>query len=118
MVAAAGSATNLFLAIVFGLIARFAYELGAPVFGDLSAAIAFVNLFLGLFNLIPIPPMDGYTVLRGVLPYRYSLGLRSFEDRIRQMGMLGIVIVLLAFVFFFSTPFFIFISWLFSILVG
>ena len=118
IVAAAGSLTNIFLAVVFGLIARFAYGLDASVFGDLSAAIAFINLFLGAFNLVPIPPMDGYTVLRGILPYRYSLGLRSFEDKVRRMGMLGIVIILLAFVFFFSTPFFIFISWLFSLLVG
>src|SRR3989344_5437820 len=101
IVAVAGSATNILLAIVFSLIARFAYGLDASIFGDLSAAIAFVNLFLGMFNLIPIPPMDGYTVLRGVLPYSYSLGLRFFEERARQMGMFGIIAVLFVFIFLF-----------------
>lgn len=118
IVAVAGSATNILLAIVFSLIARFAYGLDASIFGDLSAAIAFVNLFLGMFNLIPIPPMDGYTVLRGILPYSYSLGLRFFEERARQMGMFGIIAVLFVFIFLFSTPFFLFVSWLFDLLIG
>ena len=84
LVAVAGVATNLFIAILFGLITRFAYASGYATFGDLSSIVVLVNLFLGLFNLIPVPPLDGYTFLRGLLPPRTAMSFRGFEDRLRQ----------------------------------
>src|SRR3989344_702786 len=45
-VAVAGVATNLFLAILFGLLARYAYATGSIAFGDLAAVIVLMNLFL------------------------------------------------------------------------
>jgi Zn-dependent protease len=48
-----------------------------------AAIIALVNLFLGLFNLIPIPPLDGFTFIRGLLPYRYAMGFRQFRSAAR-----------------------------------
>ena len=69
---AAGVLTNLLLAILFACIAREAFSLGLTLFGALAASVVFVNLSLGLFNLIPIPPLDGYTVFRGILPIRFS----------------------------------------------
>lgn len=118
LVAGAGVATNLLLAIVFALITRGLLSAGLPSFANAAAIISFVNLFLGLFNLIPIPPIDGYTVLRGILPYRYSIGFRQFEDRMRQGGMLSLVVVLFIFSYFFSGPFSSFVSWVFSVLIG
>jgi Zn-dependent protease len=120
IVAVAGSASNLILALIFGLIARFAFVSSASldVFGTLAATVALVNLYLGLFNLIPLPPMDGYTVLRGILPYRLSYGLRQFEDRIRAFGAAGIFGILLLFVLFLSGPFSLLVSWVFTALVG
>lgn len=118
-VAVAGSASNLVLAAIFGLIARFAaVDPTLTTFAQLAGTVAFVNLFLGLFNLLPIPPMDGYTVLRGILPFRFSYGLRQFEDRIRSYGTAGLFGILLIFMLFFSTPFFAFVSWVFGLLVG
>ena len=53
-VALAGSATNIFLAVLFGLLVRFGEALGLGTTSvTFAAIIAFVNLFLGLFNLIP-----------------------------------------------------------------
>src|SRR5581483_5581779 len=67
LVAVAGSATNLLLAFIFALIIRFGSTLIGPTALSVAATIAFVNLFLGLFNLIPFPPLDGFTALRSAL---------------------------------------------------
>ncbi len=79
IVAVAGSATNILLALVFGLIVRFGGSLGLDEATlAVAALIAFVNLFLGLFNLIPFPPLDGFTVLRSALPWHLASGLNRF----------------------------------------
>ncbi|MBU6323736.1 MAG: site-2 protease family protein [Patescibacteria group bacterium] len=120
VVAGAGAASNLFLAVLFALFVRIAAATSfvPQGFVELAVIIIFANLFLGLFNLIPFPPMDGYTVLRGILPYRAAFSLRAFEERIRGLGALGILLVLIVFVTVFSGPFFLFVSWIFGLLVG
>ncbi len=119
IVAVAGSATNILLALVFALFVHAANAGYIPASaGAFAGTVVFVNLFLGLFNLIPFPPMDGYTVLRGLLPYRFSYGLSALEDRIRTLGILGILAVLMVFSFVFAEPFFRFVSWIFGLLVG
>src|SRR5262245_61387810 len=58
-VAFAGPAVNIVLALIFGLIIRF---FGGAIEPELLAAfatIAYINMLLALFNLIPIPPLDG-----------------------------------------------------------
>lgn len=77
IVGAAGPAANFVLAVLFGVILRFAglplHDLGTSV-GDVVLNILFimvqVNIVLGLFNLIPIPPLDGSRVLGAFLPRR------------------------------------------------
>lgn len=118
IVAGAGVATNLLIAIIFGLVARFGYGHLPAAFITISAAVCFVNLFLGLFNLIPIPPLDGYTVLRGLLPYRAGMALRAFEERMRNGGIFTLIGVLLVFSLFFAGPFSLLVQWLFAALVG
>jgi len=117
IVAVAGSATNILLALVFALIARVTAG-SLPAAADFASLISFVNLFLGLFNLIPIPPLDGYTVLRGIAPAALSYRLREFEDRVRGLGAGGIIIVLVLFSFLLIGPFYAFVSSIFSFLVG
>ncbi len=118
IVAFAGVGTNLFLAIAFGLLARFTLASGMSAFGQAAAIIALVNLFLGLFNLIPIPPLDGFTFLRGLLPYRYAMSFRRFEARLAQGGLLTLVAFLFIFSYFFAGPFSALVSYLFSLLIG
>ncbi len=117
-VGVAGVATNLLMAVLFAGIARASYAYGFTDFAELALVVVFVNLFLGLFNLIPLPPLDGFTVLRGALPPKYTLPLRAFEERLAQGGILTLIIILFVFVQFFSAPFYNFVFWIFRFLVG
>ena len=116
IVSIAGVAVNLALAVLFAFIGRFAVDAGMGEFAALSFMVAWVNLFLGLFNLIPFPPLDGFGVLRGILPYRYGAGLRELE--MRMGGFTGLILFLLLFSFFLADYFFLFVRFVFGILVG
>lgn len=119
LVALAGSATNILIAIIFGLVVRFGatLELSAAAV-SLAATIAFINLFLGIFNLIPFPPLDGFTALRAALPWNLSSGLSHLEQRIRSAGVLSLIIFLLVFSFIFAGLFYSLVLWLFGLLIG
>ncbi len=114
----AGVGTNFILALLFAFIARAALSHGLMVFGSLAASVVLVNLSLGFFNLIPIPPLDGYTVLRGLLPIRFSLAFRDIEHRIYGNSIIVRFVFLFVFVYFLSTPFINLIEWIFRMLVG
>lgn len=125
LVAVAGSATNILLAIIFGLIVRFGstpLTTGGTALPEaalsLAATIAFINLFLGLFNLIPFPSLDGFTVLRSALPWHLASGLNRLEQSIRGAGVLSLILFLIIFSYIFVGPFFNLVVWLFNLLTG
>jgi Zn-dependent protease len=63
-VAIAGSLANFSLALIFGLLLRFIPVISAiPGMDKVFLYIVQINLILGLFNLIPIPPLDGSKIL-------------------------------------------------------
>lgn len=65
-VALAGPAANFVIALIFGIILRF-----SPINSGLFSAftwITYINLSLGFFNLIPIPPLDGSKLLMDLYP--------------------------------------------------
>ena len=71
-VAAAGPASNMLLALVFGyiLIGLQTYNIMIPmILKAFLVILVRVNLGLSFFNLLPIPPLDGSNILRGLLPY-------------------------------------------------
>jgi Zn-dependent protease len=118
IVGIAGVATNILIAVIFAVIARVAFGNGMEEFAGFAAVVSFVNLFLGLFNLIPFPPLDGFTVLRGLLPYRYSLSLRKLEEQFMAGGFLALIIFLLIFSQFLARPFSQFVVYVFGLLTG
>ena len=118
IVGIAGVATNLVLAVLFALVARAAWSAGMTDVAMLSAIVVSVNLSLGLFNLLPIPPLDGFTVLRGILPYKLSLGFRDIEEKIQRGGILSLVAILFLFSYVLSAPFSALVSFVFRLLVG
>ena len=79
-VAFAGPAANLIIAAVFGTMIRFSGVLGlAPSFLDILSVIVYLNIVLAVFNMIPIPPLDGSKVLAAFLPYKYTHIMDSLE---------------------------------------
>ena len=69
-VAFAGPASNFLIAFIFAVLLRL-----LPGVGELSIAISwiiYINIFLGLFNLIPIPPLDGSKLLMDLFPRRFE----------------------------------------------
>ena len=117
-VALAGSTTNIFLAIVFALIVRYGGGFLSVSTISLAANIVFVNLFLGLFNLIPFPPLDGFTALRAGLPWNLSSGLTRIENKMRGAGVVSLIFFLIIFSYIFANPFFNLVVWLFNLLIG
>lgn len=96
-VAFAGPAANLILAILFGLVLRLLGDSFLSVtMAQLLQYIVWINLVLALFNLIPIPPLDGHWLLLTFLPARF-IGLRMFLYRYS--------LVLLFLVIFFIFPY-------------
>lgn len=92
LVAAAGPFSNLVLATLVAIPLR--YIIHTPDIGQMitdsqlglfafQVAIAFltINILLFLFNLIPIPPLDGWAVLVGLVPARTAYQMREFQHR-------------------------------------
>lgn len=68
----AGPMSNILIALVFGLISRFVSV--GDFWTVLISSIVYINVFLGLFNLIPIPPLDGSQIIRQLMSERtYAL---------------------------------------------
>jgi Zn-dependent protease len=99
-VALAGPLTNLVIALIFGLLLRFA---GATLFSSdiihFLVIIVVTNLSLAVFNLIPIPPLDGSKLLINATPYKY----RYIIDYLERYSFLLLVLVIV-FLWAFISP--------------
>ena len=81
-VAAAGPAMNLLLAFIAALAAHGADALSADSAAMVYRSIALfmvVNLVLAVFNMLPIPPLDGGRILTALLPYRLAMPFARLE---------------------------------------
>jgi Zn-dependent protease len=81
LIALAGPLSNFIIAIVFGIILNIIGP-NTPI-SSLFLIIIYINVLLGVFNLVPIPPLDGSKVLFGILPnkkwtYKLMIILESY----------------------------------------
>jgi Zn-dependent protease len=95
LVAAAGPISNLLLAGIFGTLIRFSGALGLPdAFISIAALTVFINIILAVFNLVPIPPLDGSKILFAWL---------SWDSQIKQfLEKYGFFLVLFFALFLFK----------------
>ena len=110
-VAAAGPAANFAVALFFGLALRFFPAISAVSGLHLMFSyVVYINLLLGIFNLLPIPPLDGSHILFTFLPQ----GLENLKITLRQFGLF----ILLFVIFFLFNWVVLLINWIFSLIVG
>ena len=69
MVSLAGVAANFILAVIFAVLTVIAIKLNAPLLYHFFTLGTLLNLILALFNLLPVPPLDGFAALRELFPY-------------------------------------------------
>ncbi len=118
LVSIAGIIANIFLAVIFGLLIRYGYLFGLSTNDNLSSGplytmfgtIVLINLVLALFNLIPIPPLDGSKVLFSFLPARWV----NIQNFLEQYSLY----ILIFFIFFVWDKVFPVVFILFSFLTG
>ncbi|MFC1930476.1 site-2 protease family protein [Chloroflexota bacterium] len=87
LVSLPGPVSNLLCAGVFGILARTI----PPPFSDLFYYIVLYNIILAIFNLVPLPPLDGFKILLGIVPAETS---RSFS-KIERYGPAILIIVIM-----------------------
>ena len=107
-VALAGPLSNFFVALFFGFLLRF-FNLPFRLF-DFLSVIVVLNLLLAIFNLVPIPPLDGSHLLFSLLPEK-TLRIQQFFF---QYG----IFILILFIYLVFPLIYPLIFWIYRIIVG
>lgn len=110
---------GIFYNIVLAIFSLFMLVNFGDLFGDLFANLLVflfsTNLFLGLFNLYPIPPLDGSKALTYAL---LSLGFRGLADKIYSLERYGMIILVVILISPLSGYFFEPIRYVFKMFAG
>lgn len=118
LVALAGPASNLLIALTFGLAIRFGgVFLSTPVV-EIMSIVVFINILLAFFNLMPIPPLDGSKVITPLLPYGVWLHYNRLREKIERYGILATFLFIFFFIYLLWQPFISFVSFVFTIITG
>jgi len=111
LIGGAGPASNFIIAIIFAVIYR--VVIGIPAMSSLLplfSYIVLINIVLGIFNLVPLPPLDGSKVLFSIMPNSWH----KLEQVLNQYG----TFLLLFFIFFGFQLIVPIMFWIYQVLVG
>ena len=109
-VAVAGPVANLNIAFIFGFLIRFG--LFPQIISQFISIIVYANVLLAVFNLVPIPPLDGSKLLYALLPNTQAM--MQFKVNLERYGFM----ILLFFIFFAFKLIMPIMSWLFVLFTG
>ena len=94
IVAGAGPLANVVVALAFAIVFRVVRLGGGPIgpVDELVANVVLFNIVLGLFNLLPIPPLDGYNVVLAFLPPRQAFAVQRYAQY-GTLALLGLILI-------------------------
>ncbi len=86
LVAVVGPLSNILLAVIFAIVLRVGISVGFlnPIMMQLVTSIVLINISLALFNLVPIPPLDGHHILFAALSDNQ---FRSFKNNLIRYSL-------------------------------
>jgi len=122
----AGPASNLILAFPLALLSNVAFYVNMRVESDAALMVAaflnyvlLYNIFLMVFNMLPIPPLDGFAIVEVLLPARASMLVNRYAQYIRYAFFVLVLLgVFSGVIRFFAVPIFIGVDTIFKLLVG
>lgn len=118
IVALAGPVSNILMAIIWALIARVGITIGTEgeIIRNVTSTGIHINLLLAIFNLLPIPPLDGSRILSGLLPNYWAWQYNKLE----RFGFVILIILLSTNVFnmLIDFPLYIVEKWFVSVIAG
>lgn len=97
--AAAGPASNVVLAVLSALVLGVVYRQTGEFEGavvSLCLMMISLNLVLAIFNMIPLPPLDGSKVLFGILPDKLARSYDRFLSKNADFATMGLFVIILA----------------------
>jgi Zn-dependent protease len=98
LTAFAGPFSNVVLATLLAIPLRLVGGMPQSAYVILWTAIS-TNVALAVFNMLPLPPLDGVSVLRGLfstIPARWATGINNLIDSVARLGPMLFVLILFA----------------------
>lgn len=92
LVALAGPLANIATAIIFALSLRLLDHTLTPLVYAAIDALVLISLLLAVFNLLPIPPLDGSKILVGLLPDEWALRYQRYSGPL-SWGLMALVLI-------------------------